>query len=73
MKIETIEYPDVERIIVNYLEVHSDPTFASEIAFALGLDLGIAFETINNLLKEGRIKKAKVSPSHYKMLESIGK
>ena len=70
---ETIKYLGAERIIVDYLEVHPGSTFASEIAFELGLDLEITFETINNLLKKGRIKKAKVSPSHYKMLESIGK
>jgi DNA-binding MarR family transcriptional regulator len=38
---------------------HPAPNFASEIADALGLEFGITFKTINKLLQEGRIKKAK--------------
>ena len=52
---------EAERMIEDYLEAHPGPNFASEIAFALGLELDITFKTINKLLEEGRIKKAKGS------------
>ena len=46
-------------MIEDYLKAHPGPSFASEIADALGLDFDITFKTINKLLEEGRIKKAK--------------
>jgi len=48
-----------EKMIENYLTKHPGPSFASEIADALGLDYGLTFKTIHKLLEEGRIRKAK--------------
>lgn len=48
-----------EHMIEEYLKEHPGPNFASEIADALGLDFSITFKTVNKLLEEGRIKKAK--------------
>jgi DNA-binding MarR family transcriptional regulator len=42
-----------------YLKEHPGPNFASEIADALGLDLGVTFKAIHKLLEDGHIKKAK--------------
>lgn len=50
---------EAEHMIENYLKEHPGSNFASEIADALGLDFDITFKTINKLLEEGRIKKAK--------------
>jgi len=49
-----------EIMIEDYLIKHPGPSFASEIADALGLEYGVTFKTIHKLLEEGRIKKAKV-------------
>jgi DNA-binding Lrp family transcriptional regulator len=54
-----VEADDAERMIEEYLKEHSGPNFASEIADALGLDFGVTFKTINKLLEDGHIKKAK--------------
>jgi len=48
-----------ERMIEDYLVKHPGPSFASEIADALGLDYGVTFKTVQKLLDEGRVKKAK--------------
>ena len=48
-----------KRMIEEYLKEHPDPNFASEVADALGLDSELTFKTINKLLDEERIKKAK--------------
>lgn len=50
---------EAEHMIENYLKEHPGSNFASEIADALGLDFDITFKTINKLLEEGCIKKAK--------------
>jgi len=54
-----IKADDAEHMIKDYLKEHPGPNFGSEIADALGLDLGVTFKTINKLLEEGNIKKAK--------------
>ena len=48
-----------EKMIEDYLIKHPGPSFASEIADALGLDYGVTFKTVHRLLDEGRIRKAK--------------
>ncbi len=48
-----------ERLIEDYLKEHPGPNFASQIADTLGLEFGVTFKTINKLLDEGRVKKAK--------------
>jgi Arc/MetJ-type ribon-helix-helix transcriptional regulator len=50
---------EAERMIEEYLIAHPGPSFASEIADNLGLEFGITFRTVNKLLQEGKIKKAK--------------
>ena len=56
---KNVDVNEAKRLMQDYLKAHPGPNFASEIAEALGLELDITFETINNLLAEGRIKKAK--------------
>ena len=55
---------EAERIIEDYLVKHPGPAFASEIADALGLEYKITFKTIQKLLEEGRVKKAKNDNPH---------
>jgi Arc/MetJ-type ribon-helix-helix transcriptional regulator len=59
VSIKKVEAREAERMIEDYLKGHPGPNFASEIADALGLEFDVTFKTINRLLKEGRIKKAK--------------
>ena len=59
VSVKDVTAKEAERMIEDYLKVHPGPSFASEIADALGLDFDITFRIINKLLKEGRIRKAK--------------
>jgi DNA-binding MarR family transcriptional regulator len=59
VSVKNVTAQEAERMIENYLTEHPGPSFASEIADALGLEYDITFETIRKLLEEGRIKKAK--------------
>jgi Arc/MetJ-type ribon-helix-helix transcriptional regulator len=59
VSVKDVTAKEAERMIQNYLTQHPGPSFASEIADALGLEFDITFKTIDKLLKEGQIKKAK--------------
>lgn len=59
VSVAEVESAKAERMIDDYLIRHPGPVFASEIADALGLEYGITFKTIQKLLEEGRVKKAK--------------
>jgi len=57
--VRDVDLRRAERMIEDYLVKHPGPSFASEIADALGLDYGVTFRIVHRLLDEGRIKKAK--------------
>ncbi len=59
VSVKDVTAKEAEHMIEDYLKAHPGPSFASEIADALGLDFDITFKIINKLLEEGRIKKAK--------------
>ncbi len=59
VSVKNVKPQEAERMIEDYLKAHPGPNFASEIADMLGLDFEVTFKTINKLLEEGRIKKAK--------------
>lgn len=59
VSVKDVSLKEAECMIEDYLGAHPGPSFASEIADALGLEFDITFKTINKLLDEGRIKKAK--------------
>ena len=59
VSVKNVSARDAEHMIEEYLKTHPGANFASEIADALGLEFDITFKTINKLLEEGRIKKAK--------------
>ena len=59
ISVKKVAVREAERMIEDYLEKHPGPNYASEIANALGLDFDLTFKTIDKLLKEGQIKKAK--------------
>jgi len=59
VSVQNVELENAERMIEKYLEKNPGPSFASEIADALGLDYGVTFRAVNKLLEEGRIKKAR--------------
>ncbi len=59
VSVKDVTAKEAERMIEDYLKSHPGPSFASEIADALGLDFDITFIIINKLLEKGRVKKAK--------------
>ena len=59
ISVRNMDSRKAEKMIENYLIKHPGPSFASEIADALGLDYSLTFKTIHTLLEEGRIRKAK--------------
>jgi Arc/MetJ-type ribon-helix-helix transcriptional regulator len=59
VSVRDVTAQEARRMIEDYLKLHPGPSFASEIADALGLEYDITFKTIHKLLEEGRIKKAK--------------
>ena len=59
ISVQKVDTAKAERMIEDYLKGHSGPSFASEIADALGLEYSLTFKTIHKLLEEGRIKRAK--------------
>ena len=59
VSVQDVDSRKAERMIEDYLIKHPGPSFASEIADALGLDYGVTFKIIHKLLEEGRIRKAK--------------
>jgi len=59
VSIRNVDASKVERMIEDYLVKHPGPSFASEIADALGLDYSITFKTVHKLLEEGRVRKAR--------------
>jgi len=56
--VRNVDARKAERMIEEYLVKHPGPSFASEIADALGLDYSLAFKTIHKLMEEGRVRKA---------------
>jgi Arc/MetJ-type ribon-helix-helix transcriptional regulator len=59
ISVRNLDLEDAEKMIENYLTEHPGPSFASEIADALGIDYGITFKAIHKLLEEGKIRKTK--------------
>lgn len=59
VSVQDVDSRKAERMIEDYLIKHRGPSFASEIADALGLEYGVTFKIICKLLEEGRIRKAK--------------
>jgi Arc/MetJ-type ribon-helix-helix transcriptional regulator len=59
ISVQDVDSCKAEKTIEDYLIKHPGPSFASEIADALGLEYGVTFKIIHKLLEEGRIRKAK--------------
>jgi Arc/MetJ-type ribon-helix-helix transcriptional regulator len=59
VSVRKVEPKEAERMIEDYLKEHPGQNFASEIADTLGLAFDVTFKTINKLLAEGRIRRAK--------------
>jgi len=59
ISVRNLDIEDAERMIEDYLAEHPGPSFASEIADALGIDYGITFKAIHKLLEEAKIRKTK--------------
>jgi len=60
VSVKDVSVQEAKRMILAYLKRNPGSHFASEIADELGIDYGIAFKAINQLLESGKIKKPKV-------------
>jgi Arc/MetJ-type ribon-helix-helix transcriptional regulator len=60
VSVQDVDSRKAERMIEDYLTKRPGPSFASEIADALGLEYGVTFKVIQKLLEEGRVRKAKI-------------
>lgn len=60
VSVRNVSMREVNKMILAYLKKHPGSHFASEIADELGIDYGLAFKAVNQLLNSGKIKKAKV-------------
>jgi Arc/MetJ-type ribon-helix-helix transcriptional regulator len=58
ISVQKADATQAERMIEEYVAQHPGPSFASEIADALGLEYSLTFKVIHKLLEEGRIKRA---------------
>ena len=59
VSVQDVDLRKAERMIEDHLIKHPGPSFASEIADALGLEYGVTLKIIQKLLEECRIRKAK--------------
>ncbi len=60
VSVKDVSVKESRKMILAYLKKNPGSHFASEIADELGIDYGLAFKTINQLLESGKIKKSRV-------------
>lgn len=54
-----VDLKTAEEMITKYLEKHPGSSFVSEIADVLGIDYGVAFRAVRNLLEKGLLRKSR--------------
>jgi Arc/MetJ-type ribon-helix-helix transcriptional regulator len=59
VSVQQVDTATAEKMIEDYLTEHPGPSFASEIADALGLEYSVTFRIVHKFLEEGRLKRAK--------------
>lgn len=60
VRVRNVFILEAKKMIMVYLKKHPGSHFASEIADELGIDYGLAFKAVNQLLDSGKIKKSRV-------------
>lgn len=60
VSVKDFSVQEARRMIMAYLKRNPGSHFASEIADELGIDYGVAFKTVNELLESGKIKRSRV-------------
>ena len=60
ISLQDVDPQRAERMVAEYLEKNPGPSFVSKIADALGIDYGVAFRAVHNLLEKSLIRRAKV-------------
>jgi GTP-sensing pleiotropic transcriptional regulator CodY len=60
VSVKDVSMQEAKRMILAYLKKNAGSHFASEIADKIGIDYGLAFKAIHQLLESGKIKKSKV-------------
>ena len=58
--VKDVSVQEATRMILAYLKKNPGSHFTSEMADELGIDYGLAFKTVKQLLESGKIKKSKV-------------
>ena len=60
ISVKDVSMQEATRMILAYQKKNPGSHFTSEIADELGIDYGLAFKTVKQLLESGKIKKSKV-------------
>ena len=60
VSVKDVSVQEAKRMILGYLKRNPGLHFASEMGDELGIDYGLAFKAVNQLLESGKIKKPKV-------------
>jgi Arc/MetJ-type ribon-helix-helix transcriptional regulator len=60
VSVKDVSLQEAKKMILIYLKKNPDSHFASEIANELGMDYGVAFGAVNQLLESGKIRRSKV-------------
>lgn len=58
--VKDVSVQEATRMILAYLRKNPGSRFTSEMADELGIDYGLAFKAVKQLLETGKIKKSKV-------------
>lgn len=59
VSVKDVSLQEAKRMILSYLKKNPGSHFASEMADELGIEYGIAFKAVNQLLESGKMKKGK--------------
>ena len=60
VSVKDVSLQEAKKMIFTYLKENPGSHFTSEMADELGIDYGLAFRSVNELLESGKIKKPKV-------------
>lgn len=60
VSVKDVSLQGAKQLILSHLKKNPSSHFASEMADELGIEYGVAFKAVNQLLESGKIKKGKV-------------
>ena len=60
VSVKDVSMQEAKKMILAYLKKNPGSHFANEIADKIGIDYGLAFKVVHQLLESGKIRKSKV-------------